>query len=891
MCRKILYFRILFAFCVVVMASTDTLQAQGIKGTITDADGGPVPFAAIYVVELHKGTTANEEGAFQLSLPAGRHEVRFQNMGYKTVVREFFIDEAYEVINLVMEMQEYMLPAVVVTATGEDPAYYIMRRAIGMSQYYLNQVSEYSCRVYLKGSGVIKQMPSLMRRQLEREGVEEGRYFVTETISDVFFELPDRIRTEVISLRSSGNDNESSPMSFVTISLYRDIDGIISPLSRSAMQVYRFELAGSFVENGYHINKIRVIPRRAGPDLYSGYVFIREDGWNLHSADLTVQQNMFTVNIRQQYNPVVEHVWMPVSQNFDMSFALMGFEVDYTYLVSVGDYEVTLNPDIDHAFYLDRMTERGLAAAFIRPVESEGLLPAGEQPAIGERQQPAAMSKRQQEIDELMNAVNLSNREMRRLNRLVRREARAARDKESLELFAFDMKIDDSARVRSREYWDLNRPVPLTQEELESFSEQETDSLYTEIDEEHNNRLWRQILTGGNHRFDENTTLEHNGIAGLSSFNYNTVDGFLFGKMVALNNQPPHGRYFRASADMKYAFARSRLMAESSLRYDYNPYRRAYIQASGGRTTSDFQGDLAVPAFANTLTTLFLKINYHKLYEKDFLKINHRLDIANGLVFYASAEYAQRKKLINNSFKFIANLTKNSFTPNFPDAENLFDWQVGNHNAMTTEFRLSYTHRHYYRMRGPRKVMVRSDYPTVSMAYRQGFDGFFESETRFKHAEASVWQTFDLRLIGRFSYHLAIGRFFNTENIYFADYKHFHTNPLWIKASSNTNMFFTLPFYSHSTTGDYAETHLHYNHSRLLIKRLPFLADKLLRERMFVKSLFVDGHKPYIEFGYGLDQVFLLFNIDLISGFSGGKHQYTGFRLGLPLSNTVSVGL
>lgn len=874
-----------------LMAWMGALQAQGIKGTITDTHGEPVPFAAVYVLELHKGTTANEEGAFQLSLPAGAHEVRFQNMGYKTIVREFFIDDAYEVINLVMEMQEYMLPAVVVTATGEDPAYYIMRRAIGMSQYYLNQVSEYSCRVYLKGSGVIKQMPSLMRRQLEREGVEEGRYFVTETISNVFFELPDRIRTEVISLRSSGNDNESSPMSFVTISLYRDIDGIISPLSRSAMQVYRFELAGSFIENGHHINKIRVIPRRAGPDLYSGYVFIREDGWNLHSVDLTVQQNMFTVNIRQQYNPVAEHVWMPVSQNFEMSFALMGFEVDYTYVVSVGDYEVTLNPDIDHAFYLDRMTERGLAAAFIRPVESEGLLPAGDQPAIRERQQPAAMSKRQQEIDELMNAANLSNREMRRLNRLIRREARAVRDKESLELFAFDMEIDDSARVRSHEYWDLNRPVPLTQEELESFSEQETDTLDPAADEEQKSRLWRQLLTGGSHRLGENTTLMHDGLAGLSSFNYNTVDGMLFGKMINLNNRPAHGRYFRASADIKYAFARSRLMAETSLRYDYQPFRRAYIEVGGGRTTADFQGDLAIPPFFNSITTLFFKQNFLKLYEKDFLTINHRIDIANGLVFFAGAEYAHRTKLINNSFRFLTNPYKNTFTPNFPENENLADDQVNDHRAMTAEFSLSYTHRHYYRMRVQRKLMVRSNYPTISIAYKQGIDGFFDSDTRFKHAEASVSQTFDLRLIGRFSYHLAAGRFFNIEKMFFADYKHFHTNPLWIKASGNTNMFYTLPFYSHSTTGDYAEVHLHYNHSRLLIKRLPFLADKLLRERMFVKSLFVDGRKPYVEFGYGLDQVFLLFNIDLVNGFSGGKHQYTGFRIGIPLSNTVTVGL
>ncbi len=104
-------------------------------------------------------------------------------------------------------------------------------------------------------------------------------------------------------------------------------------------------------------------------------------------------------------------------------------------------------------------------------------------------------------------------------------------------------------------------------------------------------------------------------------------------------------------------------------------------------------------------------------------------------------------------------------------------------------------------------------------------------------------------------------------------------------------MFYTIDYFAYSTTGDYASGHLHYDHSRLLLKRLPFLADKLMRERLFAKALLVEGRKPYFEFGYGLDQVFLLFNIDIVSGFSGSKHQYTGLRIGIPLSNTISVGI
>ncbi len=104
-------------------------------------------------------------------------------------------------------------------------------------------------------------------------------------------------------------------------------------------------------------------------------------------------------------------------------------------------------------------------------------------------------------------------------------------------------------------------------------------------------------------------------------------------------------------------------------------------------------------------------------------------------------------------------------------------------------------------------------------------------------------------------------------------------------------MFRTLRYYERSTIHDFAVAHFEYNHSRLLIKRLPPFADKLMREVLFFNALFAERDKPYYEFGYGLNQVFLLFDIEVVSGFSGGKHQYTGFRLGIPLSGQLSIGI
>jgi hypothetical protein len=878
--------RILFLITTILTFTASPGHAQGIRGNIRNKADEPVPYTAIYVSALHKGTTANEEGFFQLGLPPGVHEVRFQYLGYVTQVLSVTIADTFTERNIILEEQQYRLPEVIVTASGEDPAYYIMRRAIGMSQYYLNQVSAYSSLVYLKGSGVINNMPALMKRQMERDGIEEGKYFVTETISRIHFELPDQVRTEVISLRSSGDDNQSSPMAFVTISLYRDINGIISPLSRNAFQVYRFELEGSFMENGDQINKIRVIPRRPGPDLYSGTIFIREGGWNIHSVDLQVTQNMFSIGIRQVYNPVAESVWMPVSHNFDVNLSLLGFDVDFTYLASVSDYQVTLNADLDHDFYLSagntvaeltrlRRLDAGLQS---RQAEADSL---------AERTISMQGNSRQEAIQQLMAKDNLNNREMRRMNRLIKREARLGRPKESLEVMPANTEISDSARLHSKEYWDTNRPVPLTSNELESFEETIPDTTGQDGESAERKRIAGKILTGSRYKLAERWHLQHGGLPGFSGLGFNTVDGFTFGQNIRLSHDAQNRRRFHVANRTTYAFARKRLLSEAEVGYNYHPFRRATIKLSGGRTTSDFNSDNGIPPMFNAVTSLYVRQNLLKLYEKDFIRLDHQIDITNGLVLKTGIEYASRRRLENHSDFYFLNPYGYQYNPNLPPKNGLPVSSLDNHRAALIDAGLNFTPRYFYRLADARKIMLYSRYPTFGVNYQLGIAGLWDSDTRFSHLEVSVNQSFTMQMIGQFTYRATAGTFFHDDGMYFADYKHFFTNPLWVKPGNSPDMFRVLPYYSSSTNDDYAGFHLQYDHNRIILKRLPFLADKLMREKLFVNSLLTKENKPWVELGYGLDQIFLILNIEVVTAFSGGRHEYTGFRIGIPLSEAT----
>ncbi|MFW5707723.1 MAG: DUF5686 and carboxypeptidase regulatory-like domain-containing protein [Bacteroidota bacterium] len=860
-------------------------QATGIRGTVKNIHGEPIPFAAIYVAALHQGTTANEAGEYHLEIPPGKHQVRVQYLGYQAETETIRVKEGFIRFDVILEEQQYQLPAVVVTASGEDPAYYIMRRAIGMSQYYLNQVSEYSCRVYLKGTGVLTRVPALLRRQLEREGVEQDRYFVTETLSEVQFSLPQAVETRVLSTRSSGNDNQTSPMSFVTISLYRDINGIISPLSRSALQVYRFVLEGTFMENDRQINRIRVVPRRPGPDLYSGVIHIAEGSWNLHSVDLSVEQSFFTINFRQVYNPVEKDVWMPVSQDFNIDVALMGLEANYKYLASVTDYQVTLNPDLDHDFYRQLMKQDS-ELFLLQRQKVDDMGTDVYRPEIAKRTTAGKATRRQQRIAALMAKPDLGNREMRTLNRLIRKQSRAATPRPSLEIREFSMEIDDSARVRTDRYWQENRPVPLTDYEEESFDgEKENEEGDTEKKEP---ALAGKVITGYAFDLENEQTITYGGLIDVGSTRYNTVDGFVYGQWLNYDRTLAGDKQFNATARAGWAFARQQLLGSVGATYHYDPFRRAYIRFTGGWETADFATNSAISPFFSTVSGLFFGLNPAKFYHKEFIGLSHETDLANGLVLTTSADYSRRKPLENHSAFSITNFMGKEFTPNVPAIPGLFPGIMPGHTAFIASGRLSYTHRYYWARRGASKQMLYSHFPTISLYYRQGFGGVAGSDVQFSQVEASVNQTINIRLVGNISYRINAGMFPDTESIHAPDFRHFATSPFIYTEGNAHSTFRTLPLYEYSTTGNYLSGYFQYDHARILLKRLPFLSRTLMREKLFFNALAVETKQPWWEAGYGVSQIFLLFDVEVVAGFRGGQHQYTGFRISTPIASGMS---
>src|SRR5690349_12466691 len=210
---------VIFTFLFLVFAF-DSFGAGGIKGTVKDDAGAPLAYATIFVKQTGTGTTTNLEGLYEIPLPAGRYELVFQFLGYETQVRVVDVTTEFVEVNITLKTQVTVLPTIVVNSDNEDPAYTIMRKAISKAKYHTQELDNYSARVYIKGTGKLKDYPWLAKKALEKEGIKKDQVFVQESVSDIKYTRPNKFEEKVISIRSDGKDNNTSPNQFTFGSFY-----------------------------------------------------------------------------------------------------------------------------------------------------------------------------------------------------------------------------------------------------------------------------------------------------------------------------------------------------------------------------------------------------------------------------------------------------------------------------------------------------------------------------------------------------------------------------------------------------------------------------------------------------------------------------------------------
>jgi hypothetical protein len=131
--KRIIFYPCLFALCIIFNGHALFAQTKTITGKVTDSGSGDaIPFANVYFKGGTLGVTTDFNGNYSLKIPNGvipRDTLHASNMGYETRGKVVNRDLEAQVINFQLQNSAYNLKEVVISS-GENPAFRILREVV-----------------------------------------------------------------------------------------------------------------------------------------------------------------------------------------------------------------------------------------------------------------------------------------------------------------------------------------------------------------------------------------------------------------------------------------------------------------------------------------------------------------------------------------------------------------------------------------------------------------------------------------------------------------------------------------------------------------------------------------------------------------------------------------
>jgi len=866
----------------VLFLMTGTARAGIVRGRVSDAKGAGLPFANVAVRTTTNSTATNEQGDYQLRLPAGSYELVFQYVGYKPRIETVRVagGDTALVFNVTLEPENYKLREVVVRASDRDPAYAIIQQAQQWRRYHRREVAAFKARAYIKALGRFVEVPGKILGLVKiGPDLKPGIFYLSESVSEMSFRQPNVVQERMISSRVSG---DTKGISFnragrgAGLNFYENIlksgfseRGFVSPIADGALLFYKYELEGTTLQNGVSVHKIKVTPRRrTDPVFSSGHIYIVDGTWRIHSVSLNLDKNaqldyVENFHIEQLYAPAPgpSDVWVIQSQKITVGFTAFGFKGNGYLTAVLSNYKVT--PTYPN-----------------RPAPTTPPVPTDKEPA-------EAPVTRESVADIRKQKPKLSG-----LNREVRRQVRQAeRDTVGLSIGKLKrgevMLVEKGVNERDSSYWDDVRPIPLTEEEQKDYHVKDSTEVVRNsrpyqdsLDRKRNEIEVGKVLLGG---YTYSNTFRKRSWYMAPVFNilhYNTVEGTVINPQATFTQRTDDRRFYSITPSLRYGLSNELLSPSVAAIWQMHPVRLARLSMKAGRTIENFDPYTQLTPFINTYYTLLENRNYAKLYRRDGAQVGYQAEVLNGLTLQGTLSYYDRRKLENTSIELWRDRAGIAFTPNDPVNEELPEGtSFGRNQSLAFEMTASFRPGQRYITRPDGKFNLGSKAPTFGGTWRQGIGSVLGSDTRYTLLEASIRQSVGLGLLGTSAYRVVAGGFVGPSRLSFMDYRHFSGNRTYL--ASDFSQFQLLDYYRYSTRSGFLEAHYNHHFNGFFLNKIPLLRQLKWQEVASLNYLTTAQAGHYVEIGVGVEHIFKLMRVDFYTGLQSGRRVGTGLRVGI----------
>ncbi|WP_346858219.1 DUF5686 and carboxypeptidase regulatory-like domain-containing protein [uncultured Draconibacterium sp.] len=875
--------RKLYTFCAVTILFVLPFLAKGqvISGLISDEQNNPVPYATIFVKETKEGTTSNVDGKFQLQLPKGNYNLTIRSMGFYQKSKEVGLQTDSLNLPITLKVQKFELKEVKVFPGKEDPAYFIMRKAMAKAPFYRNKIKHYSADLYIKSNFEFTNIPKLYQNKIElddgkklKDYFKENVTYVIESQNKITYDYPDTYDQKVISKKTSLVGIDEPPvMGLITTSIYEERPfQAISPLSSVALKHYNFQYEGYITVGDFDVFKIKVTPKRKSNELLDGYMYIVDRLWCVYNLDLNSSFEFFNFRIKQQYQNLDNDNWLPVSYNISGNISMLGLRGNFYYGSSVKYDSIVEN-------YQSKIQQ-----------EIDANQVAKENVAVREK------SDKEKELTNQVNALSakekLSNADVKKVSRLNRKILKEQYRDSTIVASTFNSyNIEDKKdSLQNNIVWDTIRAIPLTPAEIQSYrladsivalETMDIDSLSADDKKKKQQSKFNKLLFGHYDLCkDSSIRLGYPGLISTENFDFNAVDGYKYKQSLRFRINPDSGKYVYITPELSYAFNRKALFGSVETLFINVLADGNSFGFKAGKQSNDFKNqNIGISPALNAISTWFFAENYMKLYETGFVYFAITQRIKKGFTVLANANYDHFYPLENHaSYLWSDNKV---FSPNIPKG------LTATSSALQEQKSFSYALGFEFKQRQRKPWLEESpflfidDFYTLRLNYKQGITGIFDSESDFNQLDLSWHQQANISQTAGIDWHLNAGYFFNNDQMHFSQYHHFKTAEIPVLLSSFTNTFQLLNDYEFSTNKSYITLGAEYRTEYILLRYFSFINRKTWSESLHFNYLSTPALENYWEAGYSLNSLFFAGNIGVFTGFKGSDFESVSLKVSI----------
>jgi hypothetical protein len=882
-----------------------------LRGRVSSSRGEPVAYASISIAGTTTGTVANLEGQYVLALPSrGKYRIQARSLGYETVVAE--VDASRDTIrlDLVLPEQELFLPDQIITSSGEDPAYGIIRAAIRRRKINDQSVRAFTVKAYTKIIGIDneskrkqekaaktgKKSDQRKANNAEPTGIG-GIVFLSESYSTKYVQKPNKEKEIVHNSRVSGSSSDYSALASLGVVLnpYKNLlefpkqvfpREFVSPIADNALFFYRYKLIGSYRERGFLVYKIEVLPKRGADPVVAGEIYIVDGSFAVKGLDWSVNKTQpvryfDSLYFKQDYLPIRDSLWVPftnyVGAVIKLNLLVEKVDASGSLLNVFSDYNIT-DPPVGGSARATR------APAAAQQTQSAQAVAKQLQQAEAARKKRAAAEaarkqKEAQEAEALAAQLNqpkaaaLSDSTEKELARLAEAERKEEEQRAATEapITKADSKFWDeiikveqnvTAKNKNVAFWDSLRPAVLSKDELREFQRGDSlqfsrdstkilDSLY-----KHRHRLATFPELGWRYRNPRTKTSYSVGFNWLGGWNFNTAEGWNLRLDGSASWRVAERKTARLTSAIRYSIANKRFSYRVGGNYPLNTRVQEYFFFEGGYYPKQFSAFDQIEENVNTFYSLLAEQNFMRIYQRAGGSVTYQRRLNKDNILSVTAEAARRQPLVNLSSQVWNPRADREYKPNTPPEP--FAVPLRDHEAASISVR--------YLLRFSSKYITTPDgtfyinnpgWPRLSFEYAAGVQRAATFNSTFHRVGVRLDGTIDAKLLGESTYRVRAVKMWANGALEFPDLIQVRGNQTIFRVDE-IDRFGILDYYRYATNDRMIETHFEHNFRGFWLNKIPLIRTLKWHEIAGLHSVAMIGRAPHTELLLGISNIRVL---------------------------------